>query len=324
MELLRIFAVVSCDRQCAEQLFRPGFFGRVHSVFSRVINFWGPNEVLYSLACDALDNAPFTIRVVLPPNFRFDATGVMTGIPVMSGHGLLRFGTEFAVDAVKAEYWEAALPEFPSGSQCGKLAVNLEVLRRSIAFSGTEGGLKELCTGPGSWKASTLFSRELALRTGKLMTALETGDTELACFHGSSLLGLGIGQTPSGDDFLCGLLTVFHMPKAPFRKQHMEVSRCLVVEARKRTGAISCAMLTQAAGGRARETIVSSLTEIVAGEPGRVAAAVAQVLAIGSASGTDIAVGLLTGMEHGLQLLEKEAGGNGLGNKDCCKKECLL
>lgn len=307
-------AAVACDKECAQQLFSPGFCGWVHSVYRRVINFYGPDARPYSLAAATLDNAPYTLRVFLPPGFWLDAAGIAPGDTVCFDGELLTVGKGLVVDTTGIIYWDAALPAFPDVSSCAALASNLAVLRQSIASSGTAGGMREFGATANSQQPASTVGRELCIRAGKLLTALESGDMAAGRVHARSMLGLGLGQTPSGDDFLCGLLTVFRMPGDVFGDEHSQLAQFLADEARKMTGVISQAMLVQAACGRARETVIDLLIATTTGQSGNVVAAAARLMAIGAASGTDIAVGLAAGLGHGLWIQQHRARGGIYGN----------
>ena len=74
-----VLKAVACDSQCIDRLLSPGFSGQVHSLFARVINFCDSNAVLYSLATADMDNAPNTVRVLLPADFRLDEAGIVCG-----------------------------------------------------------------------------------------------------------------------------------------------------------------------------------------------------------------------------------------------------
>ena len=317
-----VLAAVSGDARCLDHLFRPGFFGRVHSIFAKVVNVCDKDEELFSLAAADLDNAPHTVLVAFPAEFRFDAAGIVSGDPVTSGRGVLAVGPRLTVDAAGAASWQDVLPRFPAGRSLGILAANLAVLADIIAATGTGGGLKEYYTGGGQGDSS-LFSRELAARAAGLVAALEAADFIAAAGCGRSLLGLGTGQTPSGDDFLAGLLTVFHLPGSPFGEDYRKLSQRLSREAERLTAAISQAMLHQAAEGRARQSVISLLEALIAGEALQIGTAAARVLALGSSSGTDIAVGLASGLRHGLWLLEKQAKEDRHDNQNNNPKKCI-
>lgn len=301
-----VLRAVSGDSRCLDRLFRPGFSGRVHSIFAHVVNICDSDNILFSLAAADRDNAPSTVLVAFPADFRFDAAGIAGGDPVSSGSGVLALGAGLTVDAAGAGEWQAVLPDFPAGGGLAALAAGLAVLTDCIAAAGTDGGLKEYHTGCGQG-SSSLFSRELAARAASLVAALEAGDFAAAFVSGRSLLGLGAGHTPSGDDFLAGLLTVFRMPGAPFGEDYAALGESLSGEADALTTAVSRAMLQQAAAGRARESVIDLLEALATGGTSRVRSAAMRVLALGSSSGTDIAVGLASGLKHGLGLLQKQA-----------------
>lgn len=295
-------AAASCDSRCADILFGAGFSGRVHSVFERTLNIADRDNTLYSLVRDTADDAPHSVRVQLPPGFRFDAAGVSPGVPVRADGVTLIVGNELLVDAAGIMGWDEPLPHFPAGGRIAALAANLAVLRQVIAAAGHAGGVK------AAGSPSGIFAGEMAERTEALLAALATADMAAMEVQGRRLLGFGVGQTPAGDDFLSGLLLVINMPDAPFSREYVQWGDRLATEAGGLTNDISRALLCQAAAGRARSSVVALLRALAAGDGGAVAAAAVRVLAIGSTSGTDIAAGIAAGMQQALDRVEDDKG----------------
>ena len=111
--------------------------------------------------------------------------------------------------------------------------------------------------------------------------------------HVRAVLGRGPGLTPSGDDALAGALLVCHGLGCGTR---------LVGAVRERLGAttaVSAALLTAAADGYAARPVVRFVDAVLAGDAGRVHAALPAVLDIGHSSGRD----LLTGVGAAVQAL---------------------
>jgi hypothetical protein len=298
---------VSCDSRCADILFGAGFAGAVHSIFASTLNIVGRDGVLYSIVWDTADDAPNSVRVRTLSAFGFNRAGLAAGAPVKSEGARLLVGDALLVVSAGMNKWDEPLPPFPGGERIADLKANLAVLRAVVAAAGNNGG---------ATPANNLFAAELAERTAALLAALGKRDMAAAETLGRRLLGLGIGQTPAGDDFLSGLLLVINMPGAPFGQEYSLFGRYLATEARHLTNDISRAMLSQAAAGRARASLIRLLKALVAGDGYGVAGAAAGVLAIGSTSGTDMAAGIAAGMQLALSRVEEDKGGN-YGDKNC-------
>lgn len=111
--------------------------------------------------------------------------------------------------------------------------------------------------------------------------------------HLNRLLGLGVGLTPSGDDFLTGFCY------AVLRRKDIlpAYKHCLTAAVLKlgplRTSAISNAYLNAAARGRFYE-VLEDLLEALSGN-GSIESAMNRLLKVGNTSGKEMALGLLFG-----------------------------
>ena len=276
----------STDAALLARLAASGWRGRVHSVFTRTLNLETPTGTLVTLAgCDC-DNAPDTV-VVDAPDF--------TGFEVTAGDVVTACRTGIAIAQrlhVRFEgtlRWRGDLP--PGPIDAGLLRGNVEFVHARLLEAGTPGGMLAAAGAADPWTAEV--ARMLAARGEQVRLGLLRGDAGAFRAHAASLIGLGPGLTPSGDDFLVGVFAALHVdgPGARFAPLCAEI----VVEGAAATNAISLAALRHAAHGRVRESIRQLLWELTQGTPAQAAAALQPVLAIGSTSGTDIAAGILCG-----------------------------
>ena len=109
----------------------------------------------------------------------------------------------------------------------------------------------------------------------------------------SGLLGVGRGLTPSGDDFIIGLLLALNRwrvgswPHSGLRRLNQEVTDA----AYQRTTRLSANMIECAALGEADERLVAVADCISVGDPPE-AECVSRVLGWGASSGTDALIGM--------------------------------
>lgn len=122
-------------------------------------------------------------------------------------------------------------------------------------------------------------------RLEKLMQSLRKGDGSALEEAVTSLLGLGPGLTPSGDDVLCGLL--WGLNHSPYGNHGLKAILCR--EAGKRTHPVSAAYLTAIAEGE----VFGRLAEAWSGLTGREESNFERLLEVGSSSGGDLLLGLL-------------------------------
>lgn len=105
-----------------------------------------------------------------------------------------------------------------------------------------------------------------------------------------SLLGMGPGLTPSGDDFLGGVAVALH---ALGRKDAAEdLAACLAGHLTVRTGVISGAHLRCALMGEASALTLEAMDAILSGRPARILAAGRAAATVGHTSGWDTLSGL--------------------------------
>jgi len=113
----------------------------------------------------------------------------------------------------------------------------------------------------------------------------------------TSLLGLGRGLTPAGDDFLVGfLLASFYFYKnAALIVNEPNINQQIAAEVQKRTTTLSAALIQCAALGEGDERLLDALRWIAQGDT-TIAHARASLLSYGSSSGVDALAGMLTAL----------------------------
>jgi hypothetical protein len=133
-----------------------------------------------------------------------------------------------------------------------------------------------------------------------LATACLTFDMTEVTRRGRELVGLGPGLTPSGDDFLGGLLFAAHSLKTAHPRHfnwEEEPVTDLIDWASTQTHPISHAILRDHAFGHGPEPLHDVVASLLKGQDlGRTMGGAKRLLGIGNTSGWDILVGMLTGM----------------------------
>jgi hypothetical protein len=283
---------LSADARLLARLRERGLHGSVHSVFDRVLNFTTADGELFTLAGHGLDDAPNTARLALAG---FGDTGVRVGDAVLATGSRLWVGSRLCASFDGVQAWQCRLPAYPD--RCGRLRVNVSWCAQRLEqhAAGRRGAM-----GPFDSAAMQLLHQ----RAAGVLQAMEQQDPALATLHAKSLIGLGPGLTPSGDDFLLGLFAVLHLPGSPC-EGWLQGGAQVLAGAAHGTNAISLAALQCAAQGRVRESIASLLEQLLHGDGNPLEAALERVLAIGANSGADIAAGLVGGLQlqlfHGKQ-----------------------
>ena len=124
--------------------------------------------------------------------------------------------------------------------------------------------------------------------------ALAAGDPGTAERLLTSVLGLGPGSTPSGDDVAAGVLLAARAVRAGSPAERDAVAAGLLRAAATRTGAVSAGLLAEAAAGRATAPVLDLLRALLApADPAAAVDALRCLLEVGHTSGADLATGLL-------------------------------
>lgn len=281
---------LSGDAELLAQLEDAAASATVHSVFDRVVNLRPDGSGgLWTLATAGVDDAPATVLLDLP---RAGALELEVGDAVTSGGGRLRGPRGQIVELASARRWRTRLPHLPLPAR------SLTWLREHLRSEGIRGGA--LCDPPAPGSAhttGTLIAEVLTTHLQGLLDSVRRADSPTLRHHASSLVGLGTGLTPAGDDALLGVVLVATMPGsmlAPARADLTDV----VHAAATRTTDISHAALAQAVRGRTRESLVALLHALaVATDEQTLARHASRVIAIGHTSGTDILTGLSAGLD---------------------------
>ena len=118
-----------------------------------------------------------------------------------------------------------------------------------------------------------------------------TGESEVLAGSVSVLIGLGPGLTPSGDDFLAGMLIALSVCGAK-RWQHQLANA--VQAGLQGTGSVSQTHLKAAVKGEGGEALHQALVALMAGEGDRLRPALSALDRVGHTSGWDGLAGVVT------------------------------
>ena len=286
---------ISGDSYFLQQIAASGFTGTVHSVFTHAVNIQSEvNGEIFTLATEAMDNAPNTLIIDL------DTLGnlhIHQHDRVSVQHDQLLIEDKVQIAMQTASHWQCQLPIFPTDQTC--LKTNVVTVKQFIDLHGKSGGMKRSNSPISEFEAET--SRLLQQRTSLLRGELMNQRFDHFQSYAIDLVGLGPGLTPSGDDFLVGLFAVIHLENSPCYI-YKQLCENVITMMKPLTNAISYTTLKKAANGQVRESICSLNYAILYGTEVDSIQELRKVLAIGSSSGTDIALGLISGLEANIKL----------------------
>lgn len=146
---------------------------------------------------------------------------------------------------------------------------------------------------PGSLLANGPSARLAWPRLDRLSEALRHGDRQAARAAAASLVGLGPGLTPSGDDALVGAAAA----SAALTVGGRDFLRAVAQEAPDRTTIVASTFLRHAAAGEFAGRLHDLLGVLLGTDADAVPAAIELALAWGATSGADTLVGVLLGLD---------------------------
>lgn len=290
----RSLQVRSIDAVFMRALQANAFDARVHSVFEHVINLERCTGDLFTLAARGMDNAPLTAIVDIAG---FGAAGIAVDDPVAAIDGALHVGEGLFLHLAAASIWRARLPRYATAPD--RMTDQLRAARSYLARHGVRGGMTLDDGVPGGFALEV--GTALEQRSTSLLEALAERRHVDACRYAVSMLGLGPGLTPSGDDFLVGLFAMLNVAGSPCHGW-LDGGTAVLKHAEGATNAISLAALTAAADGRVRESIAALIDTLMRGTAATLIQPLRRVLAIGATSGTDLVAGIVAGLELNLQV----------------------
>ncbi|WP_391117613.1 DUF2877 domain-containing protein [Psychrobacillus sp. L3] len=269
--------------------------GFVHSTFKRTLNIQCLEDgELYTIACNEIDNGPNTLIIDLAS---FEDMNINAYDEVYSDNNIISIGNKMSITIDRTKSWESILPTYPTNTDV--LKKNIKIMKQYIEIHGKSGGIKSKSVNESPFEQE--MSKMIQERKGLLTDELVKKQLHHAVPHAVSLLGLGPGLTPSGDDFLVGLFTSFHLKNSSFVNYQWffeEIERA----ARTATNEISYIAIKKASVGKIRESIIVLVNALLEENEEQLILSLKKVLNIGSSSGTDIALGILTGLETNIKI----------------------
>lgn len=290
--------------QAQALLTQSGFSGTVLAVFSDTVYLLGTGEEILWLT---QERSPAHRRCI---QVSFHAHTLKTGMGFAVLGDCLRVGDATIIDLADADSWTARTFDpgrlLPLGGVRARFWKTLTAFRSLPGSNGLSRALGVIAAPARNGEGSTLSSSETALidqaspAIQELAGACRARDMVRIARSGLRLVGLGPGLTPSGDDYLGGLLFTAHCLKAAYPTKFswgIEPILDFLHRARPLTNRISHTVLFDLAHGHGPEPLhdlVNSFLEAETAE--RLRCSVDRLTGIGHTSGWDMLAGALTGM----------------------------
>ncbi len=282
--------------------------GEVHSIFDRTFNILINGE-LVGVARSGVSRSPINLITDIPSSESVPSLGVCKGMQVRREGDRVLVGGVLEISLESAELWRPKTRA--EGCLSSELIWhNLELAKRLASSNARREGLGQLLPHIDEIAAGKIPTSELNMAAGAVLPQLiglvkaarseDVGGVKIAA---QKLIGLGPGLSPSADDALSGLMAALWWGSHSLNKSIDSVKKIneTIVSCSGTTTLLSQQLLRHAAKGETNERVGELLEGILAGDPPDVEKWVGEVLKIGETSGIDLMVGLLLGMQLGLE-----------------------
>lgn len=268
----------------AERLFADRVLLEVHSAYRHVVNL-AHKDMLFSLHPASLAGTPMSL-VTDAAGGTMEEAGIQRGMKAEFREGFM-FLNGLRMDCRKRAVWD---PKLKACISCTELGRIVSAIRQVLPGFCDRGGFSDAFVRPGR-KRDDFMSEMLRSRFCAFWERCEAPAALAA-----SLVGMGYGLTPSGDDFLVGLLYVLCICGYMEHDTAKEI-RSAVQNHLHKTSDLSGQFLKHACAGEFGETFHALLHAVCRGEDG--IPEIRRIAGTGHSSGVDA----LNGMAAGWHLL---------------------
>lgn len=279
----------------ARSLLAPGQSGQVLAAFSNVMYL---ETASYELVWVASGSAPMHRRClkVSAPLPRLGP-----GAPFSVQDHCLNIGPGFVLDSAAATLWQAPLVNRNQVVESSEIPGRVHALASGLDFSQARGlgrFIPDLLRcGPGFAATDDPVMAQAKPLLLDMAAACRSQDQQRILLGAEALIGFGGGLTPSGDDFLGGLLFGMRTLLGVYPGLDLFDIAIIGEPYRSRTNPISFTLLDDLAKGHAIEPLHRIVNGILGGElPDNVYLAILQLIEVGHSTGWDMLAGLFTGL----------------------------
>jgi hypothetical protein len=264
------FTAYSIGRPLLESLEKKPFTGYVAGIYRHSCNIIGDDGRLITLALPSIGNGPFSILIEVQ-------TPILSITPkthVRASRYGLTVGNMLFIHLDRVDCWVPRLLQFPR-------SFHLKTSSAELLYDYTQ--WPEPLNGISTNK---IVRDKLIARAMELQQALSNGNSVKRAVL--FLAGLGFGLTPSGDDYLLGVMASLWLTRNTSSLEEIAQFAC------KKTTSLSAAFLKAASKGEFAECWHRLALAILSQETKPVQDAISEFAQIGAYSGRDALSGFTT------------------------------
>ena len=235
----------------------------------------------------------------VPASVNWPASGVRTGDHVRILDDRVWVGNHLVFHIGAAARWSPG--PFPTGWTEENLIAGLDVASKVCERFAPEEGLARFIQAP----RPTFDPYSVCAHAASPIDALSRwlSNSDLDPDWPTQLLGLGPGLTPSGDDFIAGMMIALH-GLGEIAKAEL-IWQAATTQAATSTNPISYAHLQSASAGYGSAALHNAIAMIVCGRMVEIQPAITRAASIGHTSGWDALAGAVAACRHQLSPQQK-------------------
>ncbi|MEX0422675.1 DUF2877 domain-containing protein [Providencia rettgeri] len=276
---------LTADTHFLNLLNQPQPQGTVEQVFNKAINF-SIDNVLYTLLCSQLDNAPNSCRLI---NKDFSLFDIKEGETINLSNKEILIGSHYLISFSLCKEWRQPVINFNDNElKRSNYLLYIEEQISNLDLILTENSLFKY-QGDNFFYLS--MTEQLVQLRSELIESIIKKNKKNIIYVIRQFVGLGIGLTPSGDDYLVGLMAFLLLighPAATFYPEFYQG----ITQSLSQTTPISAITLEKALNREYRENMQQLIQSLVDAKETNIYPQFLQILNIGSSSGSDMLFGL--------------------------------
>lgn len=278
---------LTADTHFLNLLHQPSPQGTIEQVFNKAINF-SIDNVLYTLLCSQLDNAPNSCRLI---NKDFSLFDIKEGESINLLNKEILVGNNYLLSFSLCKEWQQPVINFNDNKLKNPsylLYIEKQINRLDLILTENKSALFKYQGDNFFYLAMT---KQLVQLRSELIESIIKKDKENVIYVIRQFVGLGIGLTPSGDDYLVGLMAFLLLIGHPVATFYPEFFKG-ITQSLGQTTPISAITLEKALNREYRENMQQLIQSLVDAKETNIYPQFLEILNIGSSSGSDMLFGL--------------------------------
>ncbi|OBU06261.1 DUF2877 domain-containing protein [Morganella psychrotolerans] len=278
---------LTADTHFLNLLHQPQSSGKIEQVFNRAINI-SVNNTLYTLLSSQSDNAPNSCRLI---NKDFTLLTIEEGDSVRFLNKEIIIGGKYLISFSVCDLWQCTDVIFRRDKLTTDDYLSFLLTQKNNLDVILNSNKQSLFNYSGNNIFYISMSEQFTKLRLNLVELIIKGDRLTLPDVISQFVGLGIGLTPSGDDYLVGLMAFLLLKGHPVSSLCPEFYQS-IARSKNRTTSISAITLEKALNREYRENMQQLIQSLADAEETYIHSQFSDILNIGSSSGCDMLFGL--------------------------------